>query len=393
MMPEEAPFSSSRRYVRLATLGQGGMARVDLVLSRGVAGADKLLVLKEIRPELRDDPEFLEMFFNEARIAARLNHPNVIHTYEVKAEEDLLCLVMEYLEGQPLHAILDQVGRDRFPLDVHLRILCDVAAGLHYAHELCDFDGAHLAIVHRDVSPRNVFVSYDGQVKLVDFGIAKAARGGVNTRKGAFKGTVSYAAPEQLSGLKVDRRADVFALGVMLWEALAGRRLAGAELGVRAATRRMREGDPSILTVAPGTPAALAAVCDRAMERDREHRFATAAELRAAIEQAMDEVKRVGSVEIGAVVTAAFPEERRRMRALIESRTRESGGPLTPTSIRQPSLVRAVAAGRAPARRPWLPFAAIGAVFLAALTLAFLGQRAVRASPAPAPAASATASP
>ncbi|MFS8066797.1 MAG: protein kinase domain-containing protein, partial [Byssovorax sp.] len=151
-LPEASPDSlrephASSRYQVITTLGQGGMARVLLTLSRGPAGVNKLLVVKELRAELKDDPEFLTMFLDEARIAARLNHPNVIQTYEVSSDGEHPVIVMEYLEGQSLGALLGRVGRKGMPLDVHLYMLAQTLAGLHYAHELRDFDGAPLGVV------------------------------------------------------------------------------------------------------------------------------------------------------------------------------------------------------------------------------------------------------
>src|SRR5262249_20003238 len=155
----------------IAILGRGGMARVLLTVASGPGGVQKLLVVKELRDELAEQPEARTMFLTEARLAARLNHPNVVQTYEVVEEGGQHLLVVEYLEGQSLDRILKR-ARHEIGLEGQLRILCDVLAGLHYAHDLADYDGRPLGVVHRDVSPHNVFVTYDGHVKLVDFGIA-----------------------------------------------------------------------------------------------------------------------------------------------------------------------------------------------------------------------------
>jgi eukaryotic-like serine/threonine-protein kinase len=163
------------KYQLVTLLAEGGMARVYLAFSRGPAGFDKLVVVKQIRPELAWDQDFVTMFFDEARIAARLNHPNVVHTYEVVEENGLYLLVMEYLEGHTLGELVRRVTRERVPLDLHVWMLSQVLSGLAYAHELPDYDGSALGVVHRDVSPSNVFVTYSGEVKLLDFGIAKAA--------------------------------------------------------------------------------------------------------------------------------------------------------------------------------------------------------------------------
>ena len=317
------PTAASSRYQVITTLGQGGMARVLLTLSRGPAGVNKLLVVKELRAELKDDPEFLTMFLDEARIAARLNHPNVIQTYEVSSDGEHPVIVMEYLEGQSLGALLGRIGRKVMPLDVHLYILAQTLAGLHYAHELRDFDGTPLGVVHRDVSPHNVFVTYDGQVKLVDFGIAKAAGSTSLTRAGVFKGKVAYAAPEQLASRPVDRRADVFSLGVMLWEAIAQRRLSAGEIEVAVMRRRVDGEDPKIKDVAPETPDELARICDKATALDPEGRYATAAELRAALEGYLETSKRVGAHDVGRLVETVFAAERARIRLLVDVRMKE----------------------------------------------------------------------
>src|SRR5438105_4376679 len=163
------------RYRVIAKLGQGGMAKVFLTVVPGPAGVQKLLVVKELRPELAHDEDIRTMFLDEARLAARLNHPNVVQTYEVGVERGHYFIAMEYLEGQPLNRLWRRMAAEHMPLEMQLKILADALNGLHYAHELVDFDGTPLHVVHRDISPHNVFVTYDGQVKVVDFGIAKAA--------------------------------------------------------------------------------------------------------------------------------------------------------------------------------------------------------------------------
>ncbi len=351
----DAGPESRARYQVITTLGQGGMARVLLTVSRGPAGVDKLLVVKELKAELKGDAEFLTMFLDEARIAARLNHPNVIQTYEVSSDGEHPLIVMEYLEGQSLSALLGRVGRKAMPLDLHLHILAQTAAGLHYAHELREFDGTLLNVVHRDVSPHNVFVTYDGLVKLVDFGIAKAADSAGLTRAGQFKGKLGYASAEQLGGGKgiVDRRTDLFALGVMMWEAVAGRRLTFGEAEGAVMNRRLRGDDPSIKDVVPDVPEELARIVGKAMAFDPDDRYATAAELRAAIEGWLDTSKRIGTEEIGALVRQSFAADREKIRGLVEARIRslragDSLGPGTSPRSRAASRSRARRAARSP---------------------------------------------
>jgi serine/threonine protein kinase len=182
------------------------MARVYLALSKKAAGFSKLVVLKVLRSSTAKDPDLRRMFFDEARIAALLNHPNVVQTYEAGDDDGRLFLAMEYLEGKSLSALCAAGPPCALPLDVHLRILADMLEGLHYAHGVSDVDGAALDVVHRDVSPQNVLVTFAGQSKVVDFGIAKMA-GSPATQSGVIKGKVGYMAPEQIHNKRADRNA------------------------------------------------------------------------------------------------------------------------------------------------------------------------------------------
>lgn len=303
----------------LAGLGEGGMARVFLVVSNKRGGFEKLLVLKVLRSELGTDSEFHDMFLQEARIAARLNHPNVVQTYEVGEDDGKLFIAMEYLEGHALSAVIKTVGRASFPLDVGVQILSDALQGLHYAHELASFDGTPVGLVHRDVSPQNLFVQFTGDTKIVDFGIAKVAGGSVHTRTGVIKGKLGYMAPEQIHGKTLDRRADIFSVGVMLWEMLSRRRLVQAaedELAVLA--RRMEGADPSIRTVAPAdAPEELLAICERAMAGDPEDRYATALEFHEALASYAG-AKRIARRDVAALMQEHFREERSKVQKLID---------------------------------------------------------------------------
>jgi serine/threonine-protein kinase len=307
------------KYRIIAKLGQGGMASVFLSVVPGPLGVNKLLVIKLLREELSHDEDFLTMFLNEARLAARLNHANVVHTYEVGFEGGQHFLAMDYLDGQPLHAVLRKASRTGVPLDISVRILAETLSGLHYAHTLTDFDGTPLYVVHRDVSPQNVFVTYDGQVKVVDFGIAKATGASSNTQSGVFKGKLSYVAPEQAGGDRVDARADIFSVGVMLWEAIAGRRFAQGEGQTAVLARRLSGKEPRIREVVPDADPELADICDKAIAHDPNHRYATAQEFRDALDAFLERFsRRVGPREVGQFVTALFVEEREQIRAVID---------------------------------------------------------------------------
>lgn len=312
------------KYRIIAKLGQGGMATVFLCAAAGPVGFNKLLVLKLLKEELADDDEFLTMFIDEARLAARLNHANVVQTYEVGFDGGHHFLAMDYLDGQPLHAVLRRQTRARMPLDVHVRILAETLAGLHYAHTLTDFDGTPLNVVHRDVSPQNVFITYDGSVKLVDFGVAKAA-GAINvTESGVFKGKISYMAPEQAKGEPVDARADVFSVGVMLWEAMAGKRLTHGESQGSVLARRMAGTEPMIREVVPDADPELAEICDKAMAHEPHQRFESAQAMRDALEGFLHRFsRRIGTREVGDLVSDLFAEERDKIREIIDGQMKQ----------------------------------------------------------------------
>lgn len=259
------------------------------------------------------------MFLNEARLAARLNHPNVVQTYEVGRHDDAPFIAMEFLDGQPLHR-LQRVLQSGIPLAIHLRILAEALAGLHHAHELRDFSGAPLCVVHRDVSPQNVLVGYDGQAKVVDFGIAKAATQASYTELGLVKGKLSYMSPEQTLGEPLDRRADLFAIGVMLWEAGAGRRLWAGE-SARSRLRMLSLGEiPGFGPLAQGAASELERICRRALEYSPARRYQTAAELEADLDALRSEPGlHATRRDVAAFLLAHFGAQRAQMQQLIEA--------------------------------------------------------------------------
>jgi serine/threonine-protein kinase len=216
-------------------------------------------------------------------------------------------------------------GEGGLPLAMHLRVLADVLAGLHHAHELCDFDGTPLNVVHRDVTPQNVFVTYEGAVKVVDFGIAKATCSMVETRAGLFKGKVAYIAPEQARGEHVDRRADIFTTGVMLWEAIAGRRPWTGMDEVTILKRLVNDDFPSVREARPGAPEQLVAILGRALAHGREQRYATAAEFQADLEAYLEATgEHTHNRHLGQLVERYFAADRARIRALVEEEVRVS---------------------------------------------------------------------
>ena len=224
--PMQAPARLGR-YELIARIATGGMGEIFLARLEGAAGFEKLYVVKRILPHLADDARFREMLIAEARIASLLSHPNICQVYELGETEGQLFIVMEYLEGVTLLPILRRASKEAAPLEAGFvaGVVQQAADALHYAHELRDRNGEDMGIVHRDVTPSNIFVTATGVVKLLDFGIAKVKDASAHTKTGTVKGKYAYMAPEQLKGGAIDRRADVFGLGVVIYEMLALRRL------------------------------------------------------------------------------------------------------------------------------------------------------------------------
>jgi eukaryotic-like serine/threonine-protein kinase len=273
-------------YQLLKRLATGGMAQIYLARRPGSDAPDKLLVLKRILPHLSENDEFVRMFLDEARIAARLAHPNVVQIYDLGAEGDTFFIAMEYIHGVDARRLWKRAETSSRPLPVPLvcRILLEASAGLDYAHKKTDASGRPLGIVHRDVSPQNILVTFDGGVKVVDFGIAKAADQATVTRSGVLKGKYSYMSPEQASGQRVDRRSDVFALGVVLHELLTGGRLfkRSSDMLTLSAVAECNVPVPS--QVAPRVPPELDAIVLKALAKDPEARYQHAQELQRALE-------------------------------------------------------------------------------------------------------------
>jgi len=307
------------KYRIVLPLGQGGTADVYLAVADGPSGFQKLVVVKVLRRSLASDADFRLMFLSEARLAARLHHPNIVQTNEVIEVDGAPVLVMEYLDGQPLSQVIVRGKQGTFTLAMQLRVLADALAGLHAAHELADFDGTPLGVVHRDVSPHNLFVTLEGHAKVLDFGIAKLERSLVETEVGTVKDKLRYMAPEQVAGDKLDRRADVYSAGVILWEALTGERMwkSSSEGEIR---NRVLAGDlPMPETVRPAVPAPLARVCRRALSRAPGDRHATAQQLADELEAAMAELGIAASHrDIGVTVARLFADVRTETKRAIE---------------------------------------------------------------------------
>ena len=264
------------RYELLTLLARGGMAEVYLARMTGVGGFERLLVIKRILPHLTGDPDFVEMFLNEGRIAARLAHPNVCHVYELGEVDGALFLAMEYLEGLSWGELSPLVPRGGgFELRCAAGVIGQVCDGLRYAHELRDVDGTPTPVVHRDVSPQNLMITSDGVSKLLDFGVSKVLTEGSRTRTGMLKGKLPYMAPEQIRGEPVDARADVFAMGTVLWEALTGDRLFRRDSDYQIWRAVTEEDIPTVTSRCPTLPRGIDVVVGRALERDPDRRYPT----------------------------------------------------------------------------------------------------------------------
>lgn len=275
--PQPSPTRLGR-YSVLRRLGIGGMAEVFLARSRGAEGVDKHLVAKRILPDYAENPHFRAMFVDEARVALRLNHPNIVQVYGFESDGPTLLLIMEHVDGPDLGLLVNTLAHagETVPPPLVAYILREVARGMHYAHERLDEQGRPLEIVHRDVSPNNVLLSYEGAVKLGDFGIARVRTASFEN-PGTVRGKFGYMAPEQARGEPVDRRADIYSLGVLLAELLAGRTLFHDVAQGPDVLERVREGRvPDPATMLHDAPESLRAIAVRAMKVERDERFPTA---------------------------------------------------------------------------------------------------------------------
>ncbi|MFI5290963.1 MAG: serine/threonine protein kinase, partial [Polyangia bacterium] len=295
------------KYEIVKRLATGGMAEIFLARVSGLPGFQKMVVIKRILPQLATKSDFIEMFLDEARIAATLQHPNVVQMYDVGVVDGNYFIAMEYLHGEDVRSLMKALYKkeEKLPLEHALNILIGISSGLHYAHEKVGFDGKPLNIVHRDVTPQNIIVTYEGGVKLLDFGIAKASNRFGETRFGTLKGKVPYMSPEQCRGDPLDRRSDIFSLGIMLYELTLGRRLYRGKSDFEI-LKQIVEGTvtpPSELD--PGYPPALEKIVLRALEKERDKRFQTARELQAELEALVRE----GRLYVSPIALQQFMEQ------------------------------------------------------------------------------------
>ncbi len=315
------------RYRLCFELAAGGMAKVFLALSQGPGGFEKLVAVKQIHEHLSSSEDVVEMFLDEARLAARIDHPNVCSVFDFGLVDGTYYLAMEYLPGETLVRLMKKIHADeqlsQSPMLPALaaRIFADACEGLHAAHELRDDRGELLHLIHRDISPTNLFVTYDGSIKLMDFGVAKAADRIQTTREGQIKGKFAYIAPERLRADcdDLDRRADIWSMGVVLWEFLAGRRLFYCKGHAETVMAVLKRDVPLPSQLNPRIPSVLDEIIIHTLSRDRDKRFGTARELG----RALDKFNAVQSssalaADVSELMAKLFPKERARKQQMIE---------------------------------------------------------------------------
>ena len=292
------------RYGLLRRLAVGGMAEIFLAALHGDEGFEKKVVLKRILPHLGQDADFVRMFIDEAMVASRLSHPNIIEVYDFGHAEGSYFMAMEYVEGIDLHQVLQQakVLGQRLTVAEVAAIGERIARGLAYTHNLIDDDGVPLSIVHRDVSPHNIMISHLGAVKVMDFGIAKAAARATRTVTGTIKGKLAYMSPEQARGESATKLSDQFALGIVLWECLVGRKLFEGESDVTLLQRVAACNVPNLTVLCPEVPPSLSRIVQRALSCNPNSRYADLEELADALTAVRYSLGAAGIVKLDDVV-------------------------------------------------------------------------------------------
>ncbi len=306
-----APVGTIGRYEIVGRIAVGGMAEIFLGRETGPRAAQRELVVKRILPKAHDSETHVESFVHEATLCMRLRHPVICAIYEFGQEGESFYIAMEYVHGVSLRELADRArAQGGLPVPIAAKIVADVAGALHYAHTARGDDGEPLGIVHRDVTPENIMIGFDGTVKLLDFGIAKARSQTQKTQQGELKGKFAYMSPEQYQGSDLDGRADVFSLGVCLHEALVGGTLfaRGSEFETVAAIL-FGETPPSVRETRPEVPEAIDAIARLALAKAREQRFQTAEEMQLALLRFLSATRSiVREAEVAALATELFPK-------------------------------------------------------------------------------------
>ncbi len=353
LAPERAAPERIGRYDLRFELASGGMGSVYLARLDGVAGFEKLVALKRIHPHLAKEAGYIEMFLDEANIASRITHPNVCSVFDFGEANGHYFLAMEYLVGEPLSRLCTRVAKDRdqrrsplLPLRM-ARIIADACEGLHAAHELKDANGDLLRVVHRDVSPRNLFVTYDGAVRVVDFGLASARERLHHTATGEVKGTFAYMAPEQLRGGTVDRRVDIWSLGVALWETLALRRLFKSDTTANTMYALLYDEITPPSQHRSQVPQELDEIVLKALARDPRERWQTAREMGQALRKFLGaQPELIGPPELSEWMTELFPQGEARKTQLMELARMPRAPVLSMPAYVQPDESQSVTVGR-----------------------------------------------
>jgi serine/threonine-protein kinase len=308
------------KYTLVAKLATGGMGEIFLAKLMGMAGFEKLVVIKRLLPHLAEDSHFVTMLLDEARIAARLSHPNVCQVHDLGEVDGQYYIAMEYLEGVPCSQLLKRARRDDQHLDLGMAcsILQQTCEGLHHAHELRDNAGKPIGLVHRDVSPSNLFATISGVIKVLDFGVAKSQDARARTHTGALKGKYAYMSPEQVLAHELDRRSDVFSMGIVFFELLTTRRLFWRDSEYKMFQAIAEEPIPDVRDFRSEVPVPLAAVVRRALSRDPDKRFASALDLATAIAKITSAMGETNSNrKISEYVAANFESAIRERRELL----------------------------------------------------------------------------
>jgi serine/threonine-protein kinase len=366
------------RYDLVAEIASGGMATVFLANLSGVGGFRRFVAIKRLHPHLAREQEFVEMFLDEARLAAGIHHPHVVPILEVGASERGYYLVMEYIEGDTLARLLARAATSgqRLPASIGTRIVVEMLSGLHAAHELRDEHDRPTELVHRDVSPQNILVGIDGTTRITDFGVARAASRLSATRAGQLKGKIAYMAPEQAMGdPSVDRRADVFSSGIVLWEVLAARRLFKAENEAATLARVISEPIPDIREINPKVDPDVAAIVMTALQRDRDARYPTCQDFADDLEAAAQAAGALAtSREVAAYVTGVIGQEIAQQREAVRAWLARSEPSQAIREVAEPGL-HAVPPSRSSAPMMGVGAEQSGMVATAQADLAAIGAR------------------
>ncbi len=359
------------KYTLIRRIAVGGMAEIFLGIQRSMAGFEKLIVIKRILPKLAEDTEFVSMLLDEARIVATLNHPNIAHTYDVGEVDGQYYIAMEHIHGEDIRSIVRQMKKMRetsFPLEHGLAIVLGCCAGLSHAHEQTGLDGTPMEIVHRDVSPQNILVTFSGDVKLVDFGIAQEGRSAVDESKsGKLKGKIPYMSPEQAQGLELDARSDVFSLGVMLFELSTGRRLFKGS-GEYDTMRLIVEGDyPKPTSLNPNLPERLEEIILRALARERSKRYQSTREFQGDLESFVRaERLAVSQLSLGEWMQGLFEDKLEQQKKMLQEGRQLAEVIAAQIEIEEAEAAEALAAGAQPRKVNKVPWVLLALVILVA---------------------------